>query len=757
MSKKKQPQQSKPTTGSSSASSVSTPTNSSTLSAPSKSATKLSFHTLSYGLLAIICFIVYSNTLQHGFVLDDVIMVRDNTIVAKGFGGIWELLTTPHMRGYLIIPNDTYRPLSLVMFAMEKAIFGANPAPHHLFNIIVFALCCIYFFKFLDSFFEFKKPVAALIGALLFAIHPVHTEVVANIKSRDELLCFLFAFMALNVMLKYMREGKMSQLLASGALIFLSIISKENVIMFIFVVPYLFFIFKNTDTKRAIGVTISTVAASVAFIVIRAMVLSAYDANSSTAIEFIDNALVKSPDFITRFATSVVISGKYLWLLFIPNPLICNYSYNAIPYASLGDMRFIASFLAYAGIIYIAIKGLMAKNKSPWAFAIGFYLITIALFNNMFILIGAEMGERFLFMSSAGICMAAAFAADKWLLQDAPVDIKTLLAPKVLVPVAAVLVVFGYLTFDRNKDWVDNMTLYQQDLPKSPNDCRLSYYLGTAMAEELYVKETDEAKRKEIDLEALSYVKKAVAMYPDFTEANAETGRIYDRLRQYDSAEKYDKIALKLNPMHSVAMNNLGSVYLATAQYDLAINTFKKAAQINPNFELAYFNMARSFGQLKKYDSSIKYFNKVFEFDPLYPDAHQEIGMAFYMLGNFDSAAVHFKHVIDVRPQDANAINNLGAVYLNNKKYADAIKYFQQSIQLNPNYVNAYSNIGRAYYFNNQFKEAIEAFNKELSLDNKAYQNIPYIALSFQGLGNMEEARKYEAVAKRFYSDFKLK
>jgi protein O-mannosyl-transferase len=716
---------------------------------------KMPLYTMLSVILAALAILLYINTLQNGFVLDDVIMVKDNTIVAKGFAGIGELLATPHMRGYLIIPNDTYRPLSLVMFAIEHQFFGQSPAPYHLVNVLVFALCVLMFFRFLHEFMGRRNVIAAFIGAFLFAIHPTHTEVVANIKSRDELLCFLFAFMALNAYMKFAKEAKMGQLLLGTSLLYLSYISKENTITFLGVIPLLFFLYKNEQKSRSMMIAAASVVVAVAFIVVRALVLKAYDANVSTDIEFIDNALVKAPSLLTRIATAIFISGKYLWLLVVPYPLICNYSFNSIPFKTFGDPEVIAAALVYGGLIFYAIRSFIRKQSDPFAFAIVYYLMTIALFNNMFILIGAQMGERFLFMPSAGICMAAAFAADKWLIPNAH-TIADLKKPMIAIALILSGLAFGGMTIARNIDWRDNVSLYRADVPKSPNDCRLAYYLGTALAENGYAEEPDPEKRKAIDEEALTHLRRAVAMYPDFTEANAELGRVFDRQQKYDSAEYYDLRAIKLNPNHTIATNNLGSVYLETGRYDLAAQTFRKAIAINPSFNLAYFNLARTVNQLKQYDSAIYYYNKALIFEPNNVDAFQEKGMAFFSLNRYDSAEQCFKMVLRLKPDESSAINNLGAIYLNTKNYPSAIEQFNRSISLNPNYVNAYSNLGRAYYFNKQYQQAIDAFLKQINLNNKAYENIPYIALSYKELGNISEAKKYEAIAQRFYSDFKL-
>ena len=706
--------------------------------------------------LAVITLALYANTLQNGYVLDDVIMVRDNTIVAKGIKGIGELLSTPHMRGYLIIPNDTYRPLSLVMFALETQFFGQNPVVNHFFNILVFAGCVILFFLFLNHFFEGKKPVAAFIGALLFALHPVHTEVVANIKSRDELLCFFFAFWSLIVFMKYMKEGKTAQLLAGSFILFLSIISKENTITFLGVVPLLFFFFKNENRRRSIMITAGTVVSIIAFIAIRAAVLKAYDANVSTDIEFIDNALVHAPNFASRIATAVLISGKYIQLLFVPYPLLCNYSFNAIPFATFANIGVLASLAGYGFIIYYAVTNLIKKNKDPFAFAIVFFLMTISLFTNLFILIGAEMGERFLFMASAGWCMAGAVAIDKWLIKSPVEDINWLKNPKILALLVPLTLVFGSMVFARNKDWKDNVNLYKVDLEKSPNDARLNYYLGTALAETVYPEEQDAQKKVEIDSESIVHLRNSLAIYAQFSEANAEMGRVFDREKRYDSAEIYDRKALAINPNHATATNNLGSVFLESGQYRKAADMFKKAIDLNFDPKLGYFNLARTYGQMRLFDSAIYCYKKTLEYNPNYIDAYMEMGMAYFSKGRYDSAEVNFKIVLNANPNLSPAINNLGAVYLNTKNYAAAIEQFKKSIALDANYISAYSNLGRAYYFNKQYDLAIQTFMKEMSMNNKSFQNIPYIALSYKAMGNMPEALKYEAIAKHYYSDFKL-
>ena len=709
-------------------------------------------------ILGVLAFLLYANTLRNGWALDDVMVLKDNTMVAQGAKAIPELLTTPHMRGYLVIPNDLYRPLSLVMFALEVQFFGMNPAVHHFFNVLTFAGCVIMLFLFLDKFFDRKRTLVAFIAAAIFAVHPLHTEVVANIKSRDELMCFFFGFWALNLYMNYMKSGKMLQLLLGTVAMYLSFISKETVIAFLGLVPLIFFLYSNQDKKRALFITASTFIAFAIFFGIRTSVLSAYNANQPGAgVEFIDNALSKAPGALSKFATEVVVMGKYLKLMFAPYPLLCTYSYNSIPFADLSSIGFWVSLLAYGAMIYMAIKLFMKDRKNPWTFAVIFFLATIFLFSNFPFLMGAELAERFAFFASVGVCLAGALAIEKWVIKSEGAPVTEIRSTKVMGVLVVVCLLFGGMTFARNMDWKDDYTLFSTDVQKSPNDCRLYHNMATARAENMYNLETDTVKKKEMDAQSIADLRKALEIFPDYADAHVEMGRIFDRLRMPDSALKHDARALQLNPENATANNNMGSVYLETARYKEAIGMFKKSAALNANFKYPYVNMGRAYQQLKQYDSAIINYRTALALDPGYTDLWQEIGTNFFMMQRYDSAEVYFKKVLTINANEPNAINNLGAIYLNQQKYGQAAEYFKKAVALNPNYINAYSNLGRAYYFGGQYQAAIDMFNKEIQLDQKnGIRDIPYIALSYQKMGNMTEARKYEAIGKQIYSNFKL-
>lgn len=587
-------------------------------------------------LLGVIAFLLYANTLGNGYVLDDFTVIKSNSIVTKGMSAIPEIFGTPYRRGWFESHNDLYRPLSLAMFATEWQLGGGSPWPGHFMNVLVFAGGVIFLFLFLDKLFDRNRTGVAFIAALLFALHPIHTEVVANIKSRDELLCFFFAFLSLNVFMNYLKDGKIKDLVIGALCFFLSFLSKETVISFIGVVPFIFFLYKNEDKKKSLYITIATVAVTAIFLAIRYTVLHKYDANTDSNVVFMDNILAKPPSAIAAFATELLILGKYMKMLFVPYPLICDYSYNSIPFTTLADPFVIVSLLVYAGLGVYGIYRLVKSPKDPYAFAILFFMATIALFSNIPFIIGAAMAERFLFFASVGFCLAIALLAAQFL-SGGVSDLSTLKNGKVLVVIVPVCLVFAAIVFNRNKEWLDNPTLFRADVVNSPNDARLNYYLGTELVTETAAHEGNPMVRGQIISDGMTYLRKAIEVFPEYDDAHAALGDAYFKLNQFDSAEVHNVRALQLNPKFLVAMNNLAGVYFMKKRIDLSIYYCNQALSISPKFVNAYSNLGLCYNTIGKYDSAKYFLYKAIDANPKFRSTYENMMYTYRGLHNEDS------------------------------------------------------------------------------------------------------------------------
>ncbi len=705
--------------------------------------------------LSVVCCLLYANTLLNGYAFDDPVVIGKNKFVTEGISAIPKLLATPHLLGFYVIPNDLYRPLSLVMFAIEYQFFGLNPMVGHLFNVVTYVACVLLLFLFIDRFFDRKKTAVAFIAAFLFAIHPIHTEVVANVKSRDELLCFAFAFLSLNLFMKYMKDGKGAMLVAGGFALFLSYISKETSIAFIGIIPLLFFFYNNANRKRAIAIMACTFVATAAFIGIREYVLGKYHANIPTKLEFIDNSLAAAPSYFSRIATEAVILGRYLKLMFIPYPLVSDYAFNSIPFASAASPGFWLSIVAYCGLVYVALLRWMKKRNDPWTFAIVFYLGTLLLVSNLPFLIAGELAERFLFFPSVGFCIAMALAIEKWLRQTGTADAALLKNKKVWAVLVPLLLVFGGITIARNTDWKDSLTLFKADAERSPNDSRLHHHLAAAL-DVLAKGETDSIQQKTLREECIVEYKKALQIYPGYVAALSDLSHVYFVMKISDSAERYMRQLLVIDPKNAVAANNIANINFNEGRYSEALNYFKKSLALTPEISFSYLNVAETFLKMEQYDSAIAWYYKTIAADTTYNGEHIKIASVFMKMNNTDSAVYHYQQNILLLQNNASAINDFGIFYFNLKKYPEAIEQFKKAITTDTHLINAYANLGICYFQTGKYVDAIEVFKRELALEPNNVQDLPYIALSYQKSGKKDSADKYISIIRKINPNFQL-
>ncbi|MEM1120739.1 MAG: tetratricopeptide repeat protein, partial [Bacteroidota bacterium] len=205
----------------------------------------------------------YSATFE--YVLDDQIVLTNNTFTKKGFDGIYDIMTKESFVGRFgeqknLVTGARYRPLSIVTFAMEYQFFGANSVISHSINVLLYALLGLLLFRILSLFFPLSEEKAwyfsvPFLATLLFVVHPIHTEVVANVKGRDEIMTLLGALGALYGSYKFVFTKKSVFLFFSFCTFFLALLSKENALTFLAVIPLSLYFFTETSFKK-IGITL---------------------------------------------------------------------------------------------------------------------------------------------------------------------------------------------------------------------------------------------------------------------------------------------------------------------------------------------------------------------------------------------------------------------------------------------------------------------------------------------------------------------
>lgn len=200
-----------------------------------------------YGIIFIFSFLLYGNTIPNNYALDDDFVIQNNKMVHMGIKGIPEIFTSR----YSDVKGGTfgYRPITKSTLAIEYQFFGENPHVSHFINILLYALTGMFLFFLLKKLLKAYPYHLPFIITLLFLAHPIHTEVVASIKNREEILSFLGGLASLHFAIRYFEKRNLLNILLSVLFFIFGILSKLSILTFIAVIPLITFFFID-ETKK---------------------------------------------------------------------------------------------------------------------------------------------------------------------------------------------------------------------------------------------------------------------------------------------------------------------------------------------------------------------------------------------------------------------------------------------------------------------------------------------------------------------------
>jgi protein O-mannosyl-transferase len=612
---------------------------------------------------------IYLNTLPNKYAYDDFSVVEGNKFTRQGVSGIFNHLFNDSFTGFTgkknLFRGGRYRPLSLITFSIEYQFFGANPFVSHFINVILYGLICMLLFKVLAALFQEKAVIKkhrdyflslSLMASLIFAAHPIHTEVTANIKGRDELMALLFGLLAWNSVINYTDKRKSIQVFYGGLFFFLSLMSKESAAPLLALIPISLYCCRTRIIfrKSVLLSTLSLAAGFIVFILIRQGVLG-WSAKPTMADNILSNSFMYASGFSERYGTTFYTLWLYLKLLFVPHPLTIDYYPYYIPYVGLSDARAIFPFILYLGLTIAAV--LLTFRKNIAGFGLLFYLVAIFPVSNLLFIIGPFMGERFAFIPSLGFSVTLA-----WILIRGAERLKRTQA----LPYAFILILFLYSvkTISRNFEWKDSFTLYTRDVQTSVNSAVITKGAG----HELLLK----AEAAQDLSEKMSYARKAIPYLEEAVKMNkTETETFLLANAYYENAEFEKALAMYLETLrlsenyelarrnYYIAVNRLPAPSQKIRYYDLLIKT------VGDRFE-AYYQKGLVFGkEMNLPDSSISNLVRACRIDSTKLDCLSDLGVAFAIKGDFSQSAFYLEKALRISPNNIRIRQNLATSYFN--------------------------------------------------------------------------------------------
>lgn len=640
-----------------------------------------------YWIIFLLTFVYYGNTVFNEYALDDAIVITQNDYTQKGLAGIPDIFKNELFTGFFKVKKDLvaggrYRPLSMVTFAIEVELFGLNPHISHLINVILFAFLVMMLYKVLDRLFIKKYNVKEwyqyipFIATLLYLAHPIHTEVVANIKGRDEIMSLLGSLLAFDFAIKYISHPMK---LKSFILIFISYLlamfSKEIAITFLVTIPLALWFFLDVKIKDIIKAISPMLIASIIYFIVRQQVVG--QEGIKTVPELMNDSFLEMTTS-QKYATIAYTMGLYIKLLFFPHPLTYDYYPYHIPITEWSHWHAWLSFVIILVLAWIALK--QFKKKTIVSFSILFYAISLAPVSNILFPVGVFMNERFVFVASIGFCLIAA----QFL---AYVFSKKIQTNSIRVAILSlILLLYAGKTISRNADWKNDFTLFTTDVKVSKNGAKSNCSAGGKLIEEA-IKPENSAKRNEYLRMAIKYLTHSLSIYPRYGDALLLLGNAYfEYNKNLDSCIWAYRKLLTLNPDHNLAISNTELVLRATDDVDYKIKVWEDYFSLNPNRYEINYQLGTLYGRYKNDLLKAKYYlNRAVAIKSDSPEANKDLGVAYGMLMQYDSSLIFLKKAAELDPKDAQTFVNIGITYLNLNNKDEAKRYFEKAKSIDKN------------------------------------------------------------------------
>lgn len=495
-------------------------------------------------MLTVICLIIvagaatipYANSLNGELFYDNILIISQNPVVTKE-SNTDKIFTSSYWAGQ--IPTNLYRPITILSYHLQYVNFGCadDPQPYHVFNFVLHTMNALLVFavvlslartarKFIDDRFN---VLLAAFGGALFAAHPITTEAATNIVGRADMLAMLFLLCGFRL---HMGAGGKSggavvfSYVVAGLCLGAGMLSKESAFVMVGAAAaydLLFLLPRRAGGRSFWKWALGRLASCywIYVVVLAGWLAARYAAVGDVSVgrpAYVDNPLAYMP-FLQREATAVAVLGLYLWRMLWPATLSADYSPEQIaPVLSAGDWRLLATVGALA-LIGLAVAFAWKRSRLA-AFFILFFFIGVFPISNIVLIIGTIAGERLLYLPSLGWAGVIAVGASYlFSLTGKQWGVRSLALPCALVAVITGL--YGYRTFVRNNDWLEETTFWAKTYETSPRSVRtLQGY-----AEAIQRKGGDLQRSRDLLETALSIYNKHVPTY-------VALGRIYVNMAQ---------------------------------------------------------------------------------------------------------------------------------------------------------------------------------------------------------------------------------
>ena len=603
---------------------------------------------------------------------------------------------------------------------VDCQVYGAKV--RHFNNIWTFALGCMFLYLVFSRYFFRTNQDLAFLAALLFTMHPIHSEAIANVKSRDEIFSLIFVSLTFLYSFKFVETKKGVDLFWASVMFLLALLSKEYAIMLLFLVPLAVYsftendfdvktFFKTNEFKQTISVGLAFVFCAIfmlylkrdfdmhappgakpirsfwlfpfMYIIVGIFLMGANKKNNFhklmswfyfvmlfyLAMRLVavklkpgvpDTEILNNPYLLANGEERFATKG-YVLLKYFMLQVFPHPLSSDYSYNTIEYRHFTSWDFIVSIILHVGMCIYAVKltlKKHILGFALMTYILFALMIGNVLMDIGATMGERLIFHSSLGFCIGAAYLILVGLDKLSSMSVNVRKS-LLYVFVLGVTIFFGAKTWERNWDWKNDVTLFLKDVKTMPNSVLV---LGNAGA-------------RWVDLADTKEVTGVQVVGQDSTRFNDYNGTL--RITDEEMKEK-------------------GYKSKREAALYKGIGFLKHAVDLHPRYVNGYLNLGLASFKLRNDFDALYYWKnaeRLYPNNPYLRNYYQVFsndlknrGAVAFNRGRMDSAAMAYNKWTILVPNDPEAWYNLGGAYYNQQKYALAKRSWERALQLNPNY-----------------------------------------------------------------------
>ncbi|MGF1534791.1 MAG: tetratricopeptide repeat protein [Bernardetiaceae bacterium] len=669
-------------------------------------------------LITTLSFVLYLHTFTHDYALGDQMVFTENEYALRGLNGISDILIHDSFKGFLrqhqeIRAGGQYRPFSIITFAIEYEFFGVNPMVSHAINTIIYSLTCLLLLFTLHQMFgnhrlpDFLRSIMPFMATVLFVVHPIHTDIVANVQQRDDLLAFFFLLITTYlVLLGTQRSFTFKLLLLPPILLSFgcALISNEISVSFLVIIPLILYCFSDLKKRELLVLAVPFWITALVFV----------KAQEFFALEAVQlNDLLNNPFLhatnAEKYATLIYVAGRYLKILIFPFQLSHDYSYNEIPLRQFSDPA-VWGILLFYGLGLIAATISMLRRRNVVSFAFLYFVLslgTISTVSNLIFPTGVVMDENLLYIPSLGICIGfvyfvyyvATYFSRLYYAQR--YSIYTLIWAISLI----VMTFFAIKTVQRSKVWENNFTLLLEDVKYAPNSAKIRNMLAEEyLHRAANIKNTEE--RLHLINEGVSHLKRGIEIYPDNAAAWVLLGNTEMALYDHYKADACYKKAIEIDPTTAEAYRNLALIALKRGNYvesidytqQWIVNQKKYRTVTKRERSVAFQQLGDLYAKIDSLDFSILAYNTAIDFDKTNVSAYVGLGLVSERKsGSMSMAIENFRTALSFDPENTYILEHLSMALARKGDYEGGIKNLKKAIRMDAQNPTLYESLAMIY------------------------------------------------------------